>query len=51
MTKNILIPTDGFEYSKTALEYGIYIAKRLDAKLTVLYGEENLDERVQSTLN
>ncbi len=51
MTKNILIPTDGSEYSKTALEYGIYIAKRLDARLTVLYGEESLDERVRSNLN
>ena len=37
MVKNILIPTDGSDYSKTALEYGIYIAKRLDAKLTVLH--------------
>lgn len=51
MTKNILIPTDGSEYTETALEYGIYIARRLDAKLTVLYGEENLDESVQSILN
>lgn len=35
--KNILIPTDGSEYGNTAIEYGIYIAKRLDAKLTGLH--------------
>lgn len=51
MTKNILIPTDGSDYVRTAIEYGIYIAKRLDAKLTVLHGEEKFDERVQSTLD
>lgn len=33
MAKNILIPTDGSDYSKSALEYGIYIAKYLDARL------------------
>jgi nucleotide-binding universal stress UspA family protein len=37
MVKNILIPTDGSDYSKTALKYGIYIAKMLDAKLTALH--------------
>ncbi|MDO9528854.1 MAG: universal stress protein [Syntrophales bacterium] len=37
MVKNILVATDGSDYSKTALEYGIYIAKRLDARLTVLH--------------
>lgn len=37
MIENILIPTDGSDYSKTALEYGIYIAKKLDAKLTALH--------------
>ncbi len=51
MIENILIMADGSEYSKTALEYGIYIAKRLDVKLTVLYAEENLDDRDQSTFN
>jgi nucleotide-binding universal stress UspA family protein len=51
MTKNILILADGSDYTGTALEYGIYITERLDAKLTVLYREENLDERVQSALN
>ncbi len=35
--RNILIPTDGSDYSKTALEYGIYIAKRLEAELTGLH--------------
>ncbi len=37
MFRNILLPTDGSEYSKTALEYGIYLAKRLDARLTGLH--------------
>ncbi|MBP8985196.1 MAG: universal stress protein [Syntrophobacterales bacterium] len=37
MDKTILIPTDGSDYSKTALEYGIYIAKHLDAKLIGLH--------------
>jgi nucleotide-binding universal stress UspA family protein len=35
--KQILIPTDGSDYSKTALEYGIYIGKLLDAQLTGLH--------------
>ncbi|MCG6535933.1 MAG: universal stress protein [Syntrophales bacterium LBB04] len=35
--KKILIPTDGSDYGKTALEYGIYVAKRLDAQLTGLH--------------
>lgn len=33
MARKILIPTDGSDYSKTALEYGIYIAKYLEARL------------------
>ncbi len=37
MVKNILIPTDGSEYGKTAIAYGIMIAKRLDAGLTGLH--------------
>ncbi|OPY93338.1 MAG: Universal stress protein [Syntrophaceae bacterium PtaU1.Bin231] len=37
MFRDILIPTDGSDYSRTALEYGIYIAKRLDARLTGLH--------------
>lgn len=37
MFQNILLPTDGSDYSRTALEYGIYIAKRLDARLTGLH--------------
>ena len=37
MIKNILIPTDGSANSHTALEYGIYIARKLDASLTGLY--------------
>lgn len=37
MFREILIPTDGSDYSRTALEYGIYIAKRLDARLTGLH--------------
>lgn len=37
MIKNILIPTDGSANSYTALEYGIYIARKLGASLTGLY--------------
>ncbi|MGP8154149.1 MAG: universal stress protein [Smithella sp.] len=37
MIKNILIPTDGSANSLMALEYGIYIAKKLAAALTGLY--------------
>src|SRR5512137_492599 len=35
--KRILIPTDGSDYGKTAIEYGIYIAKHLDAQLIGLH--------------
>jgi nucleotide-binding universal stress UspA family protein len=37
MIKKILIPTDGSANSLTALEYGIYIARKLNATLTGLY--------------
>ena len=37
MVKTILIPTDGSEYGKTAIEYGIYIAKKLEAQLIGLH--------------
>ena len=37
MIKKILIPTDGSANSLTALEYGIYIARKLEAFLTGLY--------------
>ena len=37
MIKSILIPTDGSANSFTALEYGIYIARKLGASLTGLY--------------
>ena len=37
MVMTILIPTDGSEYGKTAIEYGIYIAKRLEAQLIGLH--------------
>jgi nucleotide-binding universal stress UspA family protein len=37
MIEKILIPTDGSDYSKTALEYGIYIAKRFGAQITGLH--------------
>ncbi|MFZ1037359.1 MAG: universal stress protein [Smithella sp.] len=37
MIKKILIPTDGSDSSLTALEYGIYIARKLSAALTGLY--------------
>ena len=34
MIKTILAPTDGSEYGNTAIDYGVYIAKRLEATLT-----------------
>jgi nucleotide-binding universal stress UspA family protein len=37
MIKKILIPTDGSANSLTALKYGIYIARKLDAVITGLY--------------
>lgn len=37
MIKNILIPTDGSANSNTALEYGIYIARKMEASLTGLH--------------
>jgi nucleotide-binding universal stress UspA family protein len=37
MVKNILIPIDGSDYGKTAVAYGIYIASKLDARLTGLH--------------
>jgi nucleotide-binding universal stress UspA family protein len=35
--KSILIPTDGSDFANIAIEYGIYIARRLDAQLTGLH--------------
>jgi nucleotide-binding universal stress UspA family protein len=32
-----MVPTDGSDYGKIAIEYGIYIAKRLDAQLTGIH--------------
>jgi nucleotide-binding universal stress UspA family protein len=37
MIRNILIPTDGSNYGKTAIAYGIYIARKLGAQLTGLH--------------
>ena len=37
MVKTILIPTDGSEYGKTAIDYGIHIAKKLEAQLIGLH--------------
>ena len=37
MFDHILIPVDGSDFSRTALQYGIYIAKRLNARLTGLH--------------
>ena len=36
MYKHILIPTDGSELSKLALEEGIALAKALNARVTVI---------------
>jgi nucleotide-binding universal stress UspA family protein len=37
MVKSILIPTDGSDYGKTAIAYGISIARKLNARLTGLH--------------
>ncbi|MFH1080472.1 MAG: universal stress protein [Pseudomonadota bacterium] len=37
MVKTILIPTDGSEYGRTAIDFGVYIAKKLGAKLIGLH--------------
>lgn len=37
MIRNILIPTDGSNYGRTAIAYGIYFARKLDARLTGLH--------------
>ena len=36
MYKHILIPTDGSELSKLALEEGVALAKALDAHVTII---------------
>jgi len=35
--KNILIPQDGSKHSRAALTYGIWLAKKFDAKIIGLY--------------
>jgi len=35
--KRILIATDGSEYTREAVTYGLWLAKRLDAEVTALY--------------
>ncbi|OGQ44665.1 MAG: hypothetical protein A2W63_01400 [Deltaproteobacteria bacterium RIFCSPLOWO2_02_44_9] len=37
MFKNILIPQDGSKHSRAALSYGIWLAKKFDAKVIGLY--------------
>ncbi len=37
IVKNILIPTDGSEYSATTLEYALYLARKLKTSITGLY--------------
>jgi nucleotide-binding universal stress UspA family protein len=37
MVRNILIPTDGSDYGKTAIAYGIYFAQKLDIHLIGLH--------------
>jgi nucleotide-binding universal stress UspA family protein len=37
MVRSILIPTDGSEYGATAIDYGVYIAKKLQARLIGLH--------------
>ena len=37
MVQSILIPTDGSEFGKTAIAYGIYFARKLNVQLTGLH--------------
>jgi nucleotide-binding universal stress UspA family protein len=37
MARKILIPTDGSDYSRTALEYGMYLSRYLEAQLVGLH--------------
>jgi nucleotide-binding universal stress UspA family protein len=37
MIQNILVPTDGSDFGKTAIAYGIHIARTLNAKLTGIH--------------
>jgi len=37
MIQHILIPSDGSSYAKTSIKYGIYLARKLNAKLTCLH--------------
>ena len=37
MVRTILIPTDGSEYGKTAIDFGVYISKKLQAQLVGLH--------------
>ncbi|MCX7816920.1 MAG: universal stress protein [Syntrophales bacterium] len=37
MIKTILIPTDGSEHGRTAIDYGIYVAKKLKASLVGIH--------------
>jgi nucleotide-binding universal stress UspA family protein len=37
MIQNILIPTDGSDFGKTAIAYGVYFARKLNAQLTGLH--------------
>jgi len=40
--KKILVPTDGSDYSMRAAEYGISIAKMLDAEIIIVYVIDNV---------
>ena len=37
MVKTILLPIDGSDYGNTAIDYRVYIAKGLEARLTGLH--------------
>ena len=41
MYKNILIPTDGSDASRTALQQGLELAKQLGSSVTILFAIEN----------
>jgi nucleotide-binding universal stress UspA family protein len=42
MLSKVLVPVDGSEYSLRALDTAIYLAKKIDANITVMHIIENL---------
>ncbi|WP_027881553.1 universal stress protein [Meiothermus rufus] len=48
MFKKILVPTDGSELGRAALERGLYLARNLGGEVTILYALENPYEAYRS---